>query len=175
MKAFVPLPLPPVPAIHWTAELQAKSDTALVWFGRLDAVCALLPDPNLFLYKYVRKEAVLSTMIEGTQSSHSDLLLYEINEAPGVPMDDAREVSHYVAAMEHGLARMAGGLPLSLRLIEEMHAKLLAGGRGANGTAGEFRRSQNWIGGSRPGNAAFVPPPPDQNYAVYGRFRTFSS
>lgn len=173
VKAFIPSPLPPVPAIQWTVELQAKCDTALVWLGRLDAVCTLLPDPDLFLYTYVRKEAVLSSMIEGTQSSLSDLLLYEINETPGVPMDDAREVSNYVAAMEHGLARLAGGLPLSLRLIKEMHAKLLAGGRGDNSTPGEFRRSQNWIGGSRPGNAAFVPPPPDQIMPCMGDLERF--
>ena len=122
---------------------------------------ALLPDKALFLYAYVRKEAVLSSQIEGTQSSLSDLLLFELDEAPGVPLDDVVEVSNYVAAMEHGLARLRGGFPLSSRLIREIHGALMAGGRGSDKDPGEFRRSQNWIGGSRPGNARFVPPPPD--------------
>lgn len=122
----------------------------------------LLPDTRLFLYMYVRKEAVLSSQIEGTQSSLSDLLLFEIEEAPGVPMDDVSEVSNYVAALEHGLSRCREGFPLSNRLLREMHEKLLSRGRGATGRPGEFRRSQNWIGGSRPGNAHFVPPPPER-------------
>jgi Fic family protein len=108
----------------------------------------------------VRKEAVLSSQIEGTQSSLSDLLLFELEEAPGVPLDDVVEVSNYVAALEHGLARLRGGFPLSNRLIREIHGVLLSRGRGSGKDPGEFRRSQNWIGGSRPGNAAFVPPPP---------------
>jgi Fic family protein len=120
----------------------------------------LLPDTHLFLYMYVRKEAVLSSQIEGTQSSLSDLLLFELEEAPGVPMDDVVEVSNYVAALEHGLARARDGFPLSNRLLREMHAILLSRGRGANQQPGEFRRSQNWIGGSRPAKAHFVPPPP---------------
>ncbi len=100
---------------------------------------------------YVRKEAVLSSQIEGTQSSLSDLLLFELNEAPGVPIDDVVEVSNYVAALEHGLARARGGFPLSNRLLCEMHKILLSRGRGANKQPGEFRSSQNWIGGTRPG------------------------
>jgi len=111
---------------------------------------------------YIRKEAVLSSQIEGTQSSLSDLLLFEAEEAPGVPMNDVREVSNYVAAMEHGLARIREGFPLSNRLIREIHAILLSRGRGAEKSPGGFRRSQNWLGGTRPGNAAFVPPPPEQ-------------
>ena len=122
----------------------------------------LLPDVSLFLDSYVRKEAVLSSMIEGTQSSLSDLLLYEMEAEPGVPLDDVREVSNYVAALEHGLARIRGGFPLSLRLIREVHERLLAHGRGSDKQPGEFRRSQNWIGGTRPGNAVFVPPPPER-------------
>ena len=114
---------------------------------------------SLFLYSYVRKEAVLSSQIEGTQSSLSDLLLFELEEAPGVPLDDVVEVSNCVAALEHGLARLRGGFPLSNRLIREIHGVLLARGRGSTKDPGEFRRSQNWIGGSRPGNAVFVPPP----------------
>jgi Fic family protein len=108
---------------------------------------------------YVRKEAVLSSMIEGTQSSLSDLLLFELDQLPGVPLDDVQEVSNYVAALNHGLCRLAEGMPLSLRLLREIHSVLLSKGRGSNQTPGEFRRSQNWIGGTRPGNAAFVPPP----------------
>jgi len=161
-QAFVPSPLPPRPAIDWTPELRSKFDQAWLSLGRLDSVSTLLPDTSLFLYMYIRKEAVLSSMIEGTQSSLSDLLLFELDQEPGVPLDDVREVSNYVAALNHGLSRLAEGFPLSLRLIKEIHGVLLAKGRGSNQTPGEFRRSQNWIGGSRPGNAAFVPPPAEQ-------------
>ena len=157
--AFLPAPLPPRPAIDWTAELRGKFDQALLALGRLDSVSTLLPDTSLFLYMYVRKEAVLSSMIEGTQSSLSDLLLFELNQETGVPLDDVREVSNYVAALDHGLRLLEEGLPLSLRLFREIHGVLLTKGRGSNQTPGEFRRSQNWIGGTRPGNAAFVPPP----------------
>ena len=158
-QAFVPAPLPPQPPIDWTPELRGKFDQALLALGRLDSVSALLPETSLFLYMYVRKEAVLSSMIEGTQSSLSDLLLFELDQEPGVPLDDVREVSNYVAALDHGLRLLAEGLPLSLRLLREIHGVLLAKGRGSSRTPGEFRRSQNWIGGTRPGNAAFVPPP----------------
>jgi Fic family protein len=158
-KAFVPEPLPPKPVIAWSPSLRGRFDTALLALGRLDAVTDLLPNAALLLYSFVRKEAVLSSMIEGTQSSLADLLLFEQDEQPGVPMEDAREVSLYVAALEHGLKRLRGGFPLSLRLIREVHKVLLGHGRGARHTPGEFRRSQVWIGGTRPGNAAFVPPP----------------
>jgi Fic family protein len=158
-RAFVPAPLPPKPPIDWTPELRSKFDQALLALGRLDSVSMLLPDTSLFLYMYVRKEAVLSSMIEGTQSSLSDLLLFELDEAPSVPLDDVREVSNYVAALDHGLRLLHEGLPLSLRLIREIHGVLLAKGRGSKLTLGEFRQSQNWIGGTRPGNAVFVPPP----------------
>jgi Fic family protein len=107
---------------------------------------------------YVRKEAVLSSQIEGTQSTLSDLLRFETDAEAGQPMDDIREVSNYVDAMMYGLERLET-LPLSLRLIREMHKRLLRGGRGGAKSPGEFRRSQNWIGGTRPGNALFVPPP----------------
>lgn len=158
-QAFVPAPLPPRPPIDWTPELRSKFDQALLALGRLDSVSTLLPDTSLFLYMYVRKEAVLSSMIEGTQSSLSDLLLFELDQEPGVPLDDVREVSNYVAALDHGLRLLEEGLPLSLRLFREIHGVLLTKGRGSHQTPGEFRRSQNWIGGTRPGNAAFVPPP----------------
>lgn len=160
VRAFVPAALPPSPPIEWSPQLRKKFDDAHMALGRLDSVSALLPETSLFLYMYVRKEAVLSSMIEGTQSSLSDLLLYELDEEPGVPIDDVKEVSRYVAALTHGLERLAGGFPLSSRLLREMHAVLLSGGRGSNKLPGEFRTSQNWIGGTRPGNAVFVPPPP---------------
>ena len=160
VRAFIPKPLPPVPPPDLAAELQRPLEAAVLALGRLDGVSALLPDKSLILYAYVRKEAVLSSQIEGTQSSLSDLLLFEMDEAPGVPLDDVVEVSNYVAALEHGLARLRDGMPLSNRLIREIHGVLLSRGRGSGASPGEFRRSQNWIGGSRPGQAAFVPPPP---------------
>ncbi len=172
-RAFVPAPLPPHPPIDWTSELWTKFDQALLALGRLDSVSTLLPDMSLLLYVYVRKEAVLSSMIEGTQSSLSDLLLFELDQEPGAPLDDVQEVSNYVAAMNHGMARLAEGFPLSLRLIKEIHAVLLSKGRGSHQTPGEFRRSQNWIGGTRPGNAAFVPPPADQVLNCMGKLELF--
>jgi len=172
-RAFVPAPLPPEPPIEWTPELRSKFDQALLALGRLDSISTFLPDISLFLYMYVRKEAVLSSMIEGTQSSLSDLLLFELDMDPGVPMDDVREVSNYVAALDHGLKRLKEGFPLSLRLIKEMHSILLAKGRGSNQTPGEFRRTQNWIGGTRPGNAAFVPPPAEQVMECMGKLELF--
>jgi Fic family protein len=172
-QAFVPAPLPPHPPIDWTPELRSKFDRALLSLGRLDSVSTLLPDTSLFLYMYVCKEAVLSSMIEGTQSSLTDLLLFELDQEPGVPLDDVREVSNYVAALNHGLSRLAAGFPLSLRLIKEIHGVLLTKGRGSNQTPGEFRRSQNWIGGTRPGNAAFVPPPAEQVLECMGKLELF--
>ena len=141
--------------------MQRTLEAATLALGRLDAISTLLPDEALFLYTYVRKEAVLSSRIEGTQSSLSDLLLFELDEAPSVPLADVTEVSNYVAALEHGLRRLDQDLPLCNRLIREIHGVLLSRGRGSGKAPGEFRRSQNWIGGSRPGNAAFVPPPHD--------------
>jgi Fic family protein len=160
VQTFVPDPLPPLPPLDLGSPRQRLLEKAVLGCGRLDGVSALLPDPSLFLYGYVRREAVLSSQIEGTQSSLSDLLLFELDEVPGVPFDDVVEVSNYVAALEHGLALLRQGLPVSGRLLREVHGKLLASGRGADKLPGEFRRSQNWIGGNRPGNARFVPPPP---------------
>ncbi|HEX2919949.1 MAG TPA: Fic family protein [Bacteroidales bacterium] len=173
VKAFIPAPLPPVPPIEWTSELREKFDKAHLALGRLDSVSKLLPDTTLFLYMYVRKEAVLSSMIEGTQSSLSDLLLFEMDEEPGVPVDDVQEVSNYVAALSHGLHLLENGLPLSLRLIKEMHSVLLSKGRGFTCTPGEFRKSQNWIGGTRPGNAVFIPPPVEDLMECMGKFELF--
>ena len=172
-QAFVPAPLPPHPSIEWTPELRGKFDQALLALGRLDSVSILLPDTSLFLYMYVRKEAVLSSMIEGTQSSLSDLLMFELDQEPGVPIDDVREVSNYVAALDHGLRLLKEGLPLSLRLFREIHSVLLTKGRGRNQTPGEFRRSQNWIGGTRPGNATFVPPPAEVVLECMGKLELF--
>ncbi len=172
-QAFVPASLPPKPPINWTPDLRSKFEKALLALGRLDSVSKLLPETSLFLYMYVRKEAVLSSMIEGTQSSLSDLLLFELDQEPGVPLDDVQEVSNYVAALNHGLKRLAEGFPLSLRLIREIHSVLLAKGRGSDRTPGEFRRSQNWIGGTRPGNAAFVPPPAEAVTDCMGELELF--
>ena len=159
VEAFIPAPLPPEPPLIFEGALQSVLEPALLALGRLDSISTLLPDTTLFLYTYVRKEAVLSSRIEGTQSSLSDLLLFELDEAPGVPIDDVVEVSNYVAALDHGLRRLRDGFPLSNRLIREIHEVLLSRGRGSSKAPGEFRRSQNWIGGTRPGNATFVPPP----------------
>ena len=159
VHAFVPAPLPPVPPPVLDGPLQQALETAALAIGRLDAISMDLPDKGVFLYSYVRKEAVLSSNIEGTQSSLSDLLRFELKEAPGGLPADVVEVSNYVAALEHGLSLLEGGLPLCNRLIREMHGVLLSRGRGSSQSPGEFRRIQNWVGGTRPGNAAFVPPP----------------
>ena len=157
VRAFVPPPLPPEPPLDLMPLLVRLTEAERA-LGRLDGIAQLLPAHDLFLYMYVRKEAVLSSQIEGTQSTLVDLLRFESEAVAGVPIDDVREVSNYVDAMMHGLGRM-DSLPLSLRLIREMHERLLADGRGANKDPGAFRRTQNWIGGTRPSNALFVPPP----------------
>src|SRR5664279_6439290 len=155
VRAFVPPPLPQDPPLRLDGlhQLLEQANQAV---GRLDGLASILPDLSLFIYTYVRKEAVLSSQIEGTQSSLSDLLLFENDEAPGAPIEDVQEVSNYVAALNHGLERLRGGFPLSLRLIREIHEVLLSKGRGSDEQRGEFRESQNWIGGTRPGTAAFV-------------------
>ena len=173
VRAFIPNPLPPTPPLDMNEQRQRLLERATVALGRLDSVTLLLPDPNIFIYAYVRREAVLSSQIEGTQSSLAQLLLFEIEQAPGVPLDDAREVSNYVAALNHGLKRLREDFPLSNRLIREMHGVLLAHGRGSDTSPGEFRRSQNWIGGTRPGNAHFVPPPPERVAECMGRLERF--
>jgi Fic family protein len=172
-RAFVPAPLPPDPPVAWSAELRRRFDEALLALGRLDALTTHLPHAALLLYSFVRKEAVLSSQIEGTQSSLADLLLYEIDEQPGVPLDDAREVSRCVAALEHGLAELRRGMPLSMRLLRGMHEVLMTHPGGRSKTPGELRRSQVWIGGTRPGNAAFVPPPADRLAECLTAFERF--
>jgi len=157
VRAFVPPPLPPNPPIDMTKLVShlSAADRAL---GRLDGISQLLPNKELFLYMYVRKEAVLSSQIEGTQSTLSDLLRAEADQLEAQSFDDVTEVSNYVEAMTYGVQRMKT-FPLSLRLIREMHEILLKKSRGAGKDPGQFRRSQNWIGGTRPGNAVYVPPP----------------
>ncbi len=173
VRAFIPAPLPPTPALELVGPVRNALDTALLALGRLDGAAATLPDAHLLLYTYVRKEAVLSSQIEGTQSTLDDLLAHELGEAPGVPVEDVAEVSRYVEAMTHGLQRLRDGFPLSNRLLREMHGILLAAARGAQKTLGEFRRSQNWIGGTRPGNAAFVRPPPQDVERCMGELERF--
>jgi Fic family protein len=172
-RAFVPDSLPPKPPLEISPALRDVIDRTLLALGRLDSVAMLLPDTSLFLYMYVRKEAVLSSQIEGTQSSLSDLLLFEMDAVPGVPLDDVQEVSNYVASMNRGLKRIKEGFPLSLRLIKEIHAVLLSKGRGSGKSPGEFRISQNWIGGTRPGNALFVPPPANEVPDCMGELEKF--
>lgn len=171
-RAFVPDPLPPHPDLRFDAELQELVERATLALGRLDGLSASLPDPTLFIYSYVRKEAVLSSQIEGTQSSLSDLLRFEVEGTASVPLDDVQEVSRYTAAMNYGIKRLKE-LPLSLRLIKEIHGVLLAKGRGSQQEPGEFRRSQNWVGGTRPGNAVFVPPPPEEVIECLGALEKF--
>lgn len=170
-KAYIPNPLPPNPPIDM-GRLYPLLDKANAALGRLDGMRMVLPDASLFLYMYVRKEAVLSSQIEGTQSSLSDLLLFESDEVAGALTDDVTEVSCYVAAMNHGLERLEE-LPLSLRLLKEIHRHLLSNARGGKKSPGEFRTSQNWIGGSRPGNATFVPPPPEHLMECLDKFEKF--
>jgi Fic family protein len=171
--AFVPHPLPPQPPLQINDDLHDLIDNTLIALGRLDSISILLPETSLFLYMYIRKEAVLSSQIEGTQSTLSDLLLFESEEAPGVPIDDVIEVSNYVTAINYGIKRLNEGFPLSLRLIKEIHAQLLKKGRGSSQSPGEFRKTQNWIGGTRPGNALFVPPPPEYVMTCMGNLEKF--
>jgi cell filamentation protein, protein adenylyltransferase len=158
--AFFPAPLPPDPPLELNVELHRLLDQANQALGRLDGITLLLPDPSQFLYTFVRKEAVLSSQIEGTMSSLSDLLLFENEVSPGVPVEDVEEAVNYIAAMNHGIDSIeSGDLPLCNRLLRRIHGLLLRSWRGSDKTPGEFRRSQNWLGGTRPGNARYVPPP----------------
>jgi Fic family protein len=161
-QAFIPMLLPPLPALDISGKLQVRLNEALIALGRLDAISTLLPDAQLFLYSYVRKEAVMSSQIEGTQSSLSDLMLYEMDGQPGVPMDDVQEVSCYVNALTLGVERIRQGHPISFRLLTEVHEVLMTSGRGTQRGPGEFRRNQVWIGGHRADEATFVPPPANQ-------------
>ena len=161
--------LPPKPDID-LSEVSVLLEKANQAIGQLNGVVETAADPSVLNYMYVRKEAVLSSQIEGTQSTLDDLLKYESEQTHGIPIADASEVSSYVAALNHGLKRIKEGFPLSLRLIREIHKILLTNSRGQTKLPGEFRSSQNWIGGTRPGNARFVPVPPDKLMAVLGDF-----
>lgn len=160
VRAFVPHPLPPKPAITPRHTLGHLLESAATAIGRLDAVTDLLPDAPLFTYGHIRKEAILSSQIEGIHTTLTDLTLHEAGRTPTTNPTDTLETSNLVTALNHGIDRLRSGFPLSNRLLREMHALLLASERGATKMPGQFRRSQNWIGGSRPGNAVFVPPPP---------------
>lgn len=172
-RAFVPDVLPPQPPIAMSDTLREKWDAAHVTLGRLDSILMLLPHAELFLYGYVRKEAVLSSQIEGTQSSLTDLLLYENDAAPGVPLDDVQEVSCYVDALYAGMERVQEGWPISTPLLLELHRVLLHHGRGAGKAPGEFRRVQNWIGGQSPSEAVFIPPPPQHVGECWSQLEKF--
>lgn len=172
-NAFCPSPLPPNPPIQWTPGIRNALSRADSMLGRLDGISKVLPDTNLFISFYSRKEAVLSSQIEGTQSTLSELLLFEADELFPEHQQDIREVFNYLHAMRHGLERLQGGFPLSLRLIREMHERLLRTGRGSDKTPGEFRTTQNWFGGSRPGNATYVPPPVNEMHDALSAFERF--
>ncbi len=174
-QAFIPAPLPPDPEVALTGELQTLLSEADRELGRLDGSVLTLPNPDLFVFMYVRKEAVLSSQIEGTQSSLQDLLAAEANLVGGDQRpQDVDEVVNYVAAMKFGLQRLTE-LPVSVRLIREIHAELMRGARGGHLTPGQLRRSQNWIGpgGASLGDASFVPPPPDVVPAALGELELF--
>ena len=170
--AFVPAPLPPVPPLDLSGSLGGLLERASSSLGRLDGLSRGL-DPDRLLYMYVRKEAVLSSQIEGTQSTLTELLEYENAEAPGMLVEHIQEVSRYVSALGHAVGQINDGHPISLRLIRDTHSVLMTGGRGGQQTSGEFRQSQNWIGGTRPGTARFVPPPPHELMRVLGQLEQF--
>lgn len=171
-SAFIPAPLPPIPPLDLSGQIGGLIERASSSLGRLDGLSRSL-DPDRILYMYVRKEAVLSSQIEGTQSTLTELLEYENSEAAGIPVEDVREVSRYVDALRYAVERIDGGFPMSLRLIRETHEVLMTGGRGGNQTPGEFRRTQNWIGGTRPTTARFVPPPPHELIPALGDLEKF--
>lgn len=171
-SAYIPNSLPPEPAINLLA-VSALLEKANQAIGELNGVILTAVDPSVINYMYVRKEALLSSQIEGTQSTLDDLLRYESKQTKGVPVDDAAEVSSYVSALNYGVKQIGEGFPIALRLIKEIHKRLLHNTRGKHKMPGEFRTSQNWIGGTRPGNARFVPPPPEKLMDVLGRLEIF--
>ncbi len=172
-QAFIPAPLPPHPPLEINGKLQERLAEAHIALGRLDAISSLLPDAQLFLYSYVRKEAVMSSQIEGTQSSLSDLMLYEMAAQPGVPMDDVQEVSCYVNALTLGVERISQGNPITIRLVKELHQALMTSGRGIQRGPGDFRTNQVWIGGHRADEATFVPPPANEIAACWSELEKF--
>jgi len=172
-QAFIPNPLPPAPPLAIDNTLQQRLSDAQVALGRLDAISALLPAADLFLYSYIRKEAVMSSQIEGTQSSLNDLMLYEMEGVPGVPMDDVQEVSCYVSALTLGVQRIREGHPITIRLVRELHQALMTHGRGADKSPGDFRQNQVWLGAHRPDEAVFVPPPANRIAECWTEFERF--
>ena len=171
-EVFIPNDLPPTPEIN-LSEISSLLDMANRLIGELNGVVDMAADYSLINYMYVRKEALVSSQIEGTQSTLNDLLKYESNNMAGVSIEDAAEASSYVKAINHGLQRIKDGFPLSLRLLREIHKILLQNSRGNLKQPGEFRTSQNWIGGTRPGNAKFVPVAPDQLMETLGKLELF--
>jgi len=171
-SAFIPAPLPPVPPLRFDSRLATVLAGAGTALGRLDGVAATLPNPELFVAMYVRREAVLSSQIEGTQSTLDDVLAYEIDSDRAKLPRDVEEVVNYVSAMNYGLQRLQT-LPLSLRLLREIHERLLAGGRGSGKTPGEFRERQNWIGSPRITDAVFIPPPVHEMKTALGNLERF--
>lgn len=169
-RSYVPRPLPPDPPLEFSSGLLSLLSEADRQLGRLDGVTQVLPNPDLFVSMYVRKEALLSSQIEGTQASLQDVLAVEESKMT----DDTQEVVNYIAAMNYGLSRLED-FPLSLRLIREIHTRLLASGRGSDRTPGEFRSSQNWIGspGCSLSEAAYVPPALEDMHAALGDLETF--
>lgn len=161
VRAAIPPPLPPDPPLALTPRLFNLAMEAQSRLSELSGATAVLPSTEVFLWSYVRKEALLSAQIEGTRGSLSDLLFYELDEAPGAPLDDIREVSNYVRAMDHARDWLATR-PIGLRLLKEMHFILLQSGRGASKAPGEYRRAPVWVQGGRPSSAEFVPPPWDE-------------
>src|ERR1700733_3671080 len=171
-NAFVPKPLPPDPPLRFDSQLATILAAAGTAVGRLDGVAATLPNPELLVAMYVRREAVLSSQIEGTQSTLDDVLAFEIDSDRSKLPRDIEEVVNYVNTMNYGLARLQT-LPLSLRLLREIHGKLLVGGRGSAKSPGEFRQSQNWIGAVRLTDAIFIPPPPHEMRTALGDLERF--
>lgn len=159
VRAFVPAELPPRPPIDWSQKLRAGHERAIAAVGRLDGVATILPAQDVFIYSYVRKEALLSSQIEGTQSTLTDLFAFEADSGSSEDPSDVVEVSNYVEAMNHAIQQLKRGMPICNRVLTDAHGILLSRGRGQSSDPGNFRRSQNWIGGDRPGNARFVPPP----------------
>ena len=161
IDAFVPDALPPLPPIDFEQLLQPLIDAGAA-LARLDEAASLLSGHDQILYSFIRREAALSSQIEGSQSSFEDLLRYELDQAQGAPIDDVREVSNYVRALEYGIERLDQGAEIDERLLCELHRQILASSRGADKEPGQIRSRMNWIGGPHPAIAAFVPPPPDQ-------------
>lgn len=176
VRAFVPHALPPKrPALAVTGALAERLQTAESALARLEAAGRMVPSLDWFVYSFVRREAVISSQIEGTQASLADLLAVEAAAPSDASADDIEEICNYLDALNHARAqlRRPEGLPLSIRLLNETHRRLLAGTRGRNKSPGKLRRSQNWIGGTRPGNARFVPPPPHQVSGLLGDLEVF--